>query len=107
MADDVTDLLALYGLSPKPGEFRDEYADRLTATLTATAGESKSRANDGITLPDLHAVMDALAAEEFGHGMNVGEMKDIGMLYLYLHRDVKKYIPAGSRFTLRYFKRKI
>ncbi|MCQ2429110.1 MAG: hypothetical protein MJ192_02150 [Clostridia bacterium] len=107
MADDVTDLLALYGLSPKPGEFRDEYADRLTATLTATAGESKSRANDGITLPDLHAVMDALAAEEFGYGMNVGEMKDIGMLYLYLHRDVKKYIPAGSRFTLRYFKRKI
>lgn len=107
LCDDVTGLLSLYGLAPQAGEFRDEYADRLTATLTAT-GEGKSpRRDDGITLPDLHKVMDALAAEEFGSGMEVGEMKDIGMLYLYLHRDVKKYIPAGSRFTLRYFKRKI
>ena len=107
LCDNVTDLLSLYGLSPQPGEFRDEYADRLTATLTATGEGKTPRRDDGITLPDLHSVMDALAAEEFGSGMEIGEMKQLGMLYLYLHRDVKKYVPAGSRFALRYFKRKI
>ncbi|MBQ4111756.1 MAG: transglutaminase domain-containing protein, partial [Clostridia bacterium] len=34
LTDAVTGLLSYYGLSPNPGEFRDDYAERLTAELT-------------------------------------------------------------------------
>ncbi len=106
MVDAVTSLLSFYELSPKPGEFRDEYAERLTGELTAPA-EGKKPKNDGAVLPNLHEVLDGMAAEEFGHGMSIAEMKQVAALYLFLRRDLKRRIAFPDRFKLRYIKRKI
>ena len=104
----VTDLLEIFGLSPQPGEFRDEYADRLTAELTSESEDGKRpRRKDGPALPDMHIVMDAMAAEEFGHGMTVEEMKLLATLYFFLRGEIRYYVPLTDRIRLRYFKRKI
>ena len=104
MADSVTNLLAFYDLAPRPGEFRADYADRLTAVLSTR----KAPAGEGVPpLPDLHIVLDALAAEEFGHGMTTVEMKQIAALYLYLHRGLRRHVPLATRLRLRYIKRQI
>ena len=109
VVDAVTTLLSLYGLSPKPGEFKEEYAERLTAELTRPVGEKKqtaARANAPV-LPNLFAVMEGISAEEFGHGMSIPEMKQTAALYLYLHGEVRRRLAFPERFKLRYFKRKI
>ncbi len=107
LTDAVTDLFGYYGLSPVPGEFRDDYADRLTSELSAPAEGKRARAADAPALPDLHIALDGMAAEEFGHGMSVPEMKQVAALYLYLRRDLRRRIPLGTRLVLRYVKRKI
>lgn len=106
LTDAVTDLLSFYGLSPKAGEFRDEYADRLTAELTASAEGKKPQA-EADELPSVHAVLNGMAAEEFGHGMTVSEMKQVAALYLFLRKDIKRRIALPERMKLRYIKRKI
>ncbi len=106
LTDAVTNLLSYYGLSPKAGEFRDDYADRLTAELTAPIEGKKQRIKPE-ELPNLHTVLDGMAAEEFGHGMSIPDMKQIAVLYLFLRRDIKRRIAFPERFKLRYFKRKI
>ena len=106
MTDAVTNLLSYYGLSPKAGEFRDDYADRLTAELTAPIEGKKQRVKPE-DLPNLHTVMDGMAAEEFGHGMSIPEMKQVAALYLFLRRDIKRRIALPERIKLRYIKRKI
>ena len=60
-----------------------------------------------VALPDLHAVLDGMAAEEFGHGMSIAEMKQTAALYLFLRRDIKRRIAFPERMKLRYIKRKI
>jgi len=108
MVDSVNTLLKIYDLAPHAGEFREEYADRLTAALTRTDEKSqrKPRENE-IALPDLRRVMEAMSAEEFGHGMSVEEMKLMAAFYLYLRRELKARLPMGTRFYLRYIKRLI
>lgn len=106
ITDAVTDLLSFYGLSPRTGEFRDDYAQRLTAELTASEG-SKRQKTESFELPDLHMALDGMAAEEFGHGMTITDMKQVAALYLFLRRDVKRRIPLIERIHLRYFKRKL
>ncbi len=108
MVDSIHTLLQLYDLAPKPGEFRDEYADRLTAVLNRPEEREKAK-NSGseAVLPDLHLVFDAMAAEEFGHGMTVEEMKLIAAFYLYLRSEIKRRLPLTSRIYLRFFKRLI
>jgi hypothetical protein len=104
MADSVTNLLAFYDLAPRAGEFRADYADRLTAALST----QKAPSGEGVpALPDLHIVLDALAAEEFGHGMTTAEMKQVAALYLYLHRGVRRHVSLATRLKLRYIKRQI
>ncbi len=107
MVDAVTNLLGFFDLSPQPGEFRDEYADRLTRELTAEEDKKKAKSRATEALPDLHTVLDGMAAEEFGHGMSVAEMKAVAALYDHLHRDIKKRIALPERMKLRYIKRKI
>ena len=108
MVDSVTNLLTLYGLSPKPGEFKEEYAERLTAELTVPDdGKAKKPRASAPELPNLHTVMDGVSAEEFGHGMSIPEMKATAALYLFLHTEVRKRLAFPERFKLRYFKRKI
>ena len=106
MSDAVTNLLSYYGLSPKPGEFRDDYAERLAAELTAPV-EGKKQKLTVEDLPNVHAALDGMASEEFGHGMSVPEMKQVAALYLFLRRDVKRRIALPERIKLRYIKRKI
>ncbi|MBQ9781409.1 MAG: hypothetical protein IJW00_10775 [Clostridia bacterium] len=106
MVDSVNTLLKLYDLAPKPGEFRDEYADRLTAALNRPDERGKARETEaGVELPDLHLVMEAMAAEEFGHGMTVSEMKLMATFYLCLRREIKRRLPLSSRLYLRFIKR--
>ena len=107
MSDAVTGLLSYYDLAPKPGEFRDDYADRLTAELTPVPTDGKKPRADQAVLPNLRAVLDGMASEEFGHGMTVPEMKTVAAFYLYLHGEVRKRLAWPERFVLRYFKRKI
>ncbi len=105
--DAVMELLALYDLSPKPGEFREDYAERLTAELSPVAEEGKKSRQTALELPNLRVALDGMAAEEFGHGMTIPEMKAAAALYLYLHGQVRKRLAWPERFKLRYFKRKI
>ena len=109
VSGDVMTLLDILGLSPRSGEFREEYADRLTAELSPEPKEGKKAAatNGKAPLPDLHLALDGMAAEEFGHGMSIPEMKAMAELYLVLHDEAKGRLTAGERFTLRYLKRKI
>lgn len=108
MVDSIHTLLKLYDLSPKPGEFRDEYADRLTAALNRPDERGKTRVTEaGVVLPDLHLVLEAMAAEEFGHGMTVGDMKLIATFYLFLRREIKRRLSLSSRLYLRFIKRLI
>ena len=106
LTDAVTDLLSFYGLSPKTGEFRDEYADRLTAELSAPV-EGKKQKLPPEEIPNIHAVLNGMASEEFGHGMSVSEMKQVATLYLFLRRDIKRRLALPERMKLRYIKRKI
>ncbi len=106
LTDAVTNLLSYYGLAPKAGEFRDEYAERLTAELTAPV-EGKKQKVKAEDLPGLQTVLDGMAAEEFGHGMSIPEMKQVAALYLFLRRDIKRRIALPERMKLRYIKRKI
>jgi hypothetical protein len=106
LTDAVTGLLSYYGLSPNPGEFRDEYAERLTAELTAPTEGGKLR-KDMADLPEIHTVLNGMAAEEFGHGMTVADMKQLAALYLFLRRDIRRRIALPERMKLRYIKRKI
>ena len=106
LTDAVTNLLSYYGLSPKVGEFRDDFADRLTTELTSPE-EGKPQAAKAKDLPALHAALNGMAAEEFGHGMSISEMKQVAALYLFLRTDIKRRIPFPERMVLRYIKRKI
>ncbi len=106
--DAVMTLLTLYDLAPGVGEFREDYAARLTAELSGAENEEGKKARKGqIPLPNLRVVMDGIAAEEFGHGMTVSEMKAVAVFYLYLHGETRKRLAWPERFVLRYFKRKI
>ncbi len=107
MTDAVTRLLHYFDLDPAPGEFRDDYAERLTATLSAEPKKSHSASDEMTALPNLHIALYGIATEEFGHGMSVEELKAVAALYVCLHRDVRRRISAGRRFTLRYVKRLI
>lgn len=107
MSDSVSVLLKLYDLAPKPGEFREEYADRLTAALNRPNTKKKHETEAGVTLPDMHLVLNAMAAEEFGHGMTVQEMKMMATFYLYLRRELRYRLPLMTRFYLRFIKRLI
>ena len=107
MVDAITTLLSLYDLSPKPGEFREAYADRLNAEFVTVPAEGKKPRVSEHPLPNLYEVMDGMAAEEFGHGMSIREMKQTAAFYLFLHDEVRRRLAFPERFKLRYIKRKI
>ena len=102
ISDAVTSLLAVYGLAPMAGEFKEDYAVRLTAELQPPKNTPKA---DRIpALPDLRRVLNAMAAEEFGHGMTVEEMKLLASFYLRLRYDLKTRLSLPTRLYLRYIK---
>jgi hypothetical protein len=100
--DAVGDLLTAMSLSPHTGEFREDYAARLTDELSAS--DPKRHAN-AAPLPDIRRVTDAVAAEEFGGGMSCDDMKELARLYVYLRGEISTRIPLAARLRLRYAKR--
>ena len=125
--DALHNVLDIYGLSPEPGEFKDEYARRLAVELEDVLGrspeyesESTEGAEDAETDPNVSAkeeipvsphrmgqIMDAISAEEFGHGMSIAQMKQVSALYKDLRANVHKRVPFGRRMILRYFKNRL
>ncbi len=119
--DALHDLLDIYGLSPEAGEFKDEYARRLALDLEDILGRSPEY-EEAAQEPDPNApaaaelpvsehrmgeIMDAIAAEEFGHGMSVAQMKQVAALYCDLRSNVHKRVRFGRRIVLRYIKNRL
>jgi hypothetical protein len=52
-------------------------------------------------------IMDAIAAEEFGHGMTVAQMKQVAALYCDLRSNVHKRVRFGRRMVLKYIKNRL
>ncbi len=106
-------LLALYGSAPKPGELRDEYAKRLSFSYEDIFGypmeydDGSLGQRESVSPFRMSALMDAVAAEEFGYGMSDADLKKLAELYLFLHDKRASRISASRRFTLRYVKRLI
>jgi len=119
MIDALHNLLDIYGLAPETGEFKDEYARRLARDLEDLLGRSpeyepeqeEQDPNAPAPLPvsphRMGQIMDAIAAEEFGHGMSVAQMKQVALLYKDLRALVHKRVPLGRRLTLRYFSNRL
>ena len=119
--DALRDLLDIYGLAPEAGEFKDEYARRLAMDLEDLLGRSPEyEVVDPEAEPDPNApaplpvsehrmgqIMDGIAAEEFGHGMTVAQMKQVAALYRDLRALVHKRVKPGRRLILRYIKNRL
>ena len=119
--DALHNVLDIYGLSPEPGEFKDEYARRIAIELEDVLGRSPEympeeqetdpnappAAEVPISPHRIGEVMDAIAAEEFGHGMSVAEMKQVSALYKDLRANVHKRVSFGRRMILRYFRNRL
>ena len=117
--DALHNLLDIYGLVPEPGEFKDEYAQRVARDLEDILGrapeyeqeESDPDAPAAEQLPvsehRMGEIMDAIAAEEFGHGMSVAQMKQVAALYCDLRANVHKRVRLGRRIVLRYIKNRL
>lgn len=106
LCDNVTELLGLYGLSPAAGEFPDAYAERLATALSSQPKTGRPAPDSG-PLPPIRPVLDALAAEEFGHGMTTAELQQMASLYLFLHSQRARFLSPHTRLWLRYVKRRI
>lgn len=119
--DALHNLLDIYGFAPEAGEFKDEYARRIALELDDVLGrapeyedaeqEPEPDAAPAEELPvskhRMGEVMDAIAAEEFGHGMTVGQMKQVAALYCDLRNNVHKRVRFGRRIVLKYFKNRL
>jgi hypothetical protein len=106
-------LLTLYGSSPKTGELRDDYAQRLSFAYEDILGypmeydDGALGQRESVSRFRLGELLEAVAAEEFGYGMSVPDMKKLAELYLALHEKRAARIPAPRRFTLHYVRRLI
>lgn len=119
--DAVHNVLDIYGLAPETGEFKDEYARRIAIDLEDVLGRSPEygtpdeqvdpNAPPAEELPisehRMGEIMDAIAAEEFGHGMSIGQMKQVAALYRDLRNNVHKRVRLGRRIVLRYIKNRL
>jgi transglutaminase-like putative cysteine protease len=128
LIDAVSELLLLYGLAPMTGEQRMVYADRLRETAPSvfglvprtpqignTATEETRKARKAVeslaplfpTEIDARALFLSIAAEEFGGGMSVEEMKTLAEFYRRLRTQKKRFVRPIRRFVLHYFGRKL
>ncbi len=119
--DALHNLLDIYGLAPEAGEFKDEYARRIALDLDDVLGrapeyETPDEEQDPNAPPAeemplsdhrMGEIMDAIAAEEFGHGMTVGQMKQVAALYCDLRSNVHKRVRFGRRMVLKYIKNRL
>lgn len=88
MIDATSALLAAYRSSPKPGEFREEYADRLGAEYIdvfirdpgANISTPDSYSEEAGSV-DFRSIFNSIAAEEFGYGMTRDELTALAVFY--------------------------
>jgi hypothetical protein len=106
-------LLALFGSAPHTGELREDYAKRLSFEYEDLLGypmefdDGALAQREAVSPFRLGALMDAVAAEEFGHGMADKDLEKLARLYLTLHEKRAARISAPRRFTLHYVSRRI
>ncbi len=110
--DWLTALLSAYGSAPKKGEFRDEYADRLSAEYSDIFGRAKDGDTSTIIMPsaltsdtDFRTVFDAIAAEEFGYGMAKDDLIALAQFYKRMRSGAKKHLKPIKRIVYHYIKR--
>lgn len=107
-------LFDMYGTPPRKGEFRDEYADRLTADYIDIFGRKSSTSVERVDEQaglvsdiDFHALLESVFAEEFGFGMSREELMHLGEFVKRLQSAADKRLSTISRFVFRYLKRQI
>ncbi len=108
-------LLDMYGTPPLAGELKDAYAKRLSFAYEKVLGypseyggdEAPTMTREHTSVTNIGKLMDAIAAEEFGHGMTDEEMKKLARFYLVLRAEVRTFVRPYDRFILYYIKRKL
>ena len=108
-------LLAMYGTPPEKGELKGDYAKRLSFAYEKVLGypseyatnEAPTMTREHISTTKIGELMEAIAAEEFGHGMRPEDMKKLARFYLDLRAADKKFVRPGRRFVLHYIKREL
>ena len=109
LIDEITALLGLYGLAPKVGEQRDEYAERLLTEMPSVFGKAPQVEGDDKLSPSAFTYpMEAdeiyryMAAEEFGNGMTKREMREVAEYFSRLRTQKVRFIALPRRFILHF-----
>lgn len=112
LIDQTTALLAAYGSTPRPGEFREDYARRLESEYIGIFGRlAHTDSADGeqtaelVSDTDMVQLFEAMAAEEFGSGMTDDELRRLATFYRRLRGAVKLRLPWYKRLYYHFVKR--
>lgn len=108
-------MISTCGLSPKTGEFREEYAERLTKTCRgalAAASESEklsevARAQTVMSEARVLRMLEGIAAEEFGYGCPAEDMHLLARFYRRIHDFEYKHVNIFTRIWLWLFVHKL
>lgn len=110
----LTALLAAYGSAPKAGEFSSDYARRLEEEYLGIFGRIPAdRAEANGTQPslvsdtDFVAIFDAIAAEEFGHGMSDDQLREVAVFCKRIREAAPRRLGAGKRLHYHLLKKLI
>ncbi len=108
----LTRLLGLCGSAPRRGEFRDEYAERLTLEYHDVLSPVAQEEDNGETAelfeaPDVDFVLDGIAAEEFGGEMSESQLREAARLYMLLRAAAGRRIGTAKYLLSHYLRREI
>lgn len=110
----LSELLAAYGSAPRAGEFRDDYARRLEdeyinvfGRLVRTGGEDGEQTTELVSDTDLVHIFEAIAAEEFGHGMRDDELREVAIFCRRIRGAAPRRLTRGRRVYYHFVKRVI
>ncbi|MBQ9080119.1 MAG: transglutaminase domain-containing protein [Clostridia bacterium] len=111
LSDSLSSLLSAYGSAPKTGEFRDEYAARLEGEYLDIFGQPSVADGQEPNAPaplvsdtDFGAIFNAIAAEEFGDGMDDEQMMAVAQFYKRLRGAAKSKMNILKRLLYHYIK---
>ena len=109
LIDESAALLKLYGLAPRMGEQRDEYAARLLSEMPSVFGQAPQIEGDDKVAPsaftypmDPEKIYRDIAAEEFGNGMTKREMCELAEYYSRLRTQKVRFISFPRRWVLHF-----
>ena len=114
LIDESAALLKLYGLAPRMGEQRDEYAARLLSEMPSVFGQAPQIEGDDKVAPsaftypmDPEKIYRDIAAEEFGNGMTKREMHELAEYYSRLRTQKVRFISFPRRWVLHFILHRI